>query len=193
MPGSRGVCLRGVVAIGASAWLLHLISRMAGTLGLDLAELLGRAGEEDLLGVGGDDAVEGELAGVLAAEFEEEAGAVAGVGIDDVDELHLWGAIEVGGVGDALDGGFDVAETVVLGDDGDVAQGGAGASGVGGVDVGGGAAVAEGVGLQVFIEEWGLRGGGGGGTAVSGRRVAGGGFLYCGGGGWESGVVGVVP
>jgi hypothetical protein len=32
--------------------------------------LLGGAGEEDLFRVGGDDAVEGELAGVLAAELE---------------------------------------------------------------------------------------------------------------------------
>ena len=147
---------------------------MAGTLrASDRRELLGGAGEEDLLGVGGDDAVEGELAGVLAAEFEEEAGAVAGVGIDDIDELHLGGAVEVGGVGDALDGGLDVAEAVGLGDDGDVAQGGAGAAGVGGVDVGRGAAVAEGVGLQVFIEEWGLRCGGGCVDGVTGRWCVG--------------------
>ena len=85
--------------------------------------LLCGAGEEDLFGVGGDDAVEGELAGVLAAEFKEEAGTVAGLCVDDVDELHLGGAIEVGCVGDALDGGFDVAERVGLGDDGDVAKG----------------------------------------------------------------------
>jgi hypothetical protein len=32
--------------------------------------LLGGSGEEDLFWVGGDDAVEGELAGVLAAELE---------------------------------------------------------------------------------------------------------------------------
>jgi hypothetical protein len=80
--------------------------------------------------VGGDNAVEGELARVLAAEFEEEAGAVAGVGIDGVDELHLRGAIEVGWVGNALNRGFEVAETIVLGDDGDVAQGGACTPGV---------------------------------------------------------------
>ena len=55
--------------------------------------LLRGAGEEDLLGVGGDDAVEGELTGVFAAEFEEEAGAVAGFGIDDVDEVHARGAV----------------------------------------------------------------------------------------------------
>jgi hypothetical protein len=32
-----------------------------------------------LFGVEGDDAVEGEMAGVLAAMLEEEAGAVAGI------------------------------------------------------------------------------------------------------------------
>jgi hypothetical protein len=36
VPGSRGVCLRGVclrgVVMGASAWLLNLISRLAGLL-----------------------------------------------------------------------------------------------------------------------------------------------------------------
>src|ERR1700748_1498929 len=104
----------------ASAWLQHLTSHVEGSAGA--LQLLSGSGEEDLLGVRGDDAIEGELAGVLAAEFEEEAGAVAGVGIDGVDELHFGGAIEVGRVGDALDGGLDVAETVGLSDDGDIAQ-----------------------------------------------------------------------
>jgi hypothetical protein len=144
---------------------------------------LGGAGEEDLLGVGGDDAVEGELARVLAAEFEEEAGAVAGVGIDGVDELHFRGAIEVGGVGDTLNRGLEVAETIVLRDDGDVAEGSAGAAGVGGVDVGCGAAVAQGVSLQLFVEERRLRRCGGGGTA--GTSGCGSGFLYCGGRRWS--------
>jgi len=56
--------------------------------------------------VRGDDAVEAELADVLTAEFEEQAGAVAGFGIDDVDETHEGGAVEVGCVGDVLDGWF---------------------------------------------------------------------------------------
>src|SRR6266478_5421171 len=126
----------------------------------------------------GDDAVEGELAGVLAAEFEEEAGAVAGVGIDDVDELHLRGAIEVGCVGDALDGRLDIAEAVSLRDDGDVAEGGSCASGVGGVDVGCGAAVTQGVGLQFFIEEGCLMRGSG---CAMCPGWCGGCSLYCGG------------
>ena len=117
------------------------------------ADLLRGAGEEDLFGVGGDDAVKGELADAVAAKFEEEAGAIAGFCVDDIDELHFGSAVEVSGVGDALDGGLDVAKAVVLSDDGDVAEGGSGASGVGGVDVGGGSAVAEGVGLEVFIEK----------------------------------------
>jgi hypothetical protein len=120
----------------------------------DALRLLCCASEEDLFGVGGDDAVEGELAGVLAAEFEEEAGAVAGFGIDNVDELHLGRTIEMGGISDALNGGFDVAEAVGLRDDSDVTQCGAGAAGVGGVDVGCRAAVAQGVSLQFFIQQW---------------------------------------
>ncbi len=151
--------------------------------------LLRCACEEDLLGVGGDDAVEGELTRVLTAEFEEETGAVAGVGIDGVDELHLRGAIEVGCVGDALNGWLEVAETVVLRDDGDVAQGSACAAGVGRVDIGCSAAVAQSVGLQIFIQERRLRRGGGGGATRPG--CCGGRFLYCGcgcgGGSWRWG------
>jgi hypothetical protein len=101
-------------------------------LGTD--RLLGCAGEEDLFRVGGDDAVEGELTGVFAAEFEEETGSIAGFGVDDIDEVHARSAVEVGGVGDALDGGFEVAHAVGLSDDSDVTELGAGASGVGGVE-----------------------------------------------------------
>ena len=54
----------------------------------------------------GDDAVEAELTDVLTAKLEEQAGAVAGFGVDDVDEAHEWSAVEVGCVGDTLDGGF---------------------------------------------------------------------------------------
>jgi hypothetical protein len=72
----------------------------------------------------------------------------------------------MGGVGDALDGRLDVAEAVVLRDDGDVAQGSAGAAGVRRVDVGCGAAVAEGVGLQLLVEKRLLRRGRGGDGAA---------------------------
>jgi hypothetical protein len=157
--------------------------------------LLRCAGEEDLLGVGGDDAVEAELASVLGAQLEEKAGAVAGLDIDDIDEAHVGCAVEVGGVGDVLDGGFEFAEAVVLRNDGDVAKVGSCAGGVGGVDVGCGAAVAEGVGLELLIEQRygdGCRGG------VMGVGCGGGcscGFLYGWGGsggfgGWGFGVGG---
>jgi hypothetical protein len=126
--------------------------------------------------VGGDDAVEGELAGVFAAELEEEAGAIAGFGIDDVDEVHARSAVEVVGVGDALDGWFEFAHAVGLSDYCDVTELGAGASGVGGVDVGGGSAVAEGIGFQLFIHErlgWWWRRRGLAGCRVSGGRGSG--------------------
>jgi len=61
-----------------------------------------------------------------------------------------------------LDSGFELAHAVGLSDDGDVTECGTSASGVGGVDVRGGSAVAESVGLQPFIEER-LCGGRGGG------------------------------
>jgi hypothetical protein len=148
--------------------------------------LLRCSGEEDLLGVGGDDAVEAELAGVLGAQFEEKTGAVAGFDIDDIDEAHVGSAVEVGCVGDVLDGGLYFAEAVVLRNDRDVSKVGSGAGGVGGVDVGCGTAVAEGVGLELLIEQ-GCRGGCGGGA----MRVGGGSgccFLYgCGSGGFGAG------
>lgn len=136
--------------------------------------------------MGGDYAIEAELAGLLGAQLEEEAGAVAGFDIDDIDETHVGGAVEVGGVGDVLDGGFDFAEAIVLRDDGNVAKVGSGAGGVGGVDVGCGAAVAEGVGLELLIEER-----CGGGCRGGAMRMGGGsgcGFFYgYGSGGFCSG------
>jgi hypothetical protein len=143
-----------------------------------VGRLLRGAGEEDLFGVSGDDAVESELAGVLSAKLEEEAGAVAGFGVDDVDELHLWGAVEVGRVGDALEGGFDFAEGVGLRDDGDITQGCAGAAGVGGVDIGCVATVAQGVCLQLLVEQRHRRRTGACGAVCAGGR--GSGFLRCG-------------
>jgi hypothetical protein len=128
-----------------------------------LLNLLCRAGEEDLVGVRGDDAVEAELASVLASEFEEQAGAVAGLGVDDVYEVHERSAVEVGRVGDTLNGWLELAEAVVLRNDGDVAESCSRTRGVGGVDVGGGAAVAEGVGLELFVgqkDRWGRARGG---------------------------------
>ncbi len=61
-------------------------------------------GEEGLLGVGGGEGVEGELAGGLGAEFEEELGAAGGVGVYGVDGDEAGGAVEVGGVGDGEEG-----------------------------------------------------------------------------------------
>ena len=55
--------------------------------------LLGGAGEEGLVGAGAEDAVEGELAGVLCAELEEQAGAVGGFGVDGVDQAKARRAV----------------------------------------------------------------------------------------------------
>ena len=66
----------------------------------------------------------------------------------------------MGCVGDALDGGFQVTQAVGLGHDGDVSQGCSCACCVGGVDVGCGSAVAEGVCLEFFVEQRYGRGGG---------------------------------
>jgi hypothetical protein len=48
--------------------------------------------------------VEGELAGGLGAEFEEEVGAAGGVRVDGVDGAEPGGAVEVGGVGEGEEG-----------------------------------------------------------------------------------------
>jgi hypothetical protein len=68
--------------------------------------LLRCSSEEDLLGVCGYDAIEAELACVLSAQLEEEAGAVAGFDIDYIDEAHVGCAVEMSCVGDILDCGF---------------------------------------------------------------------------------------
>ena len=92
---------------------------------------------------------------MLASASTTSTNCILGVRLKWAASVTLWMA------------GLMFAEAVVLGDDGDVAESGSGASGVGGVDVGGGAAVAEGVGFQVFIEEGGLGCGGG----WAGRRA----------------------
>jgi len=71
--------------------------------------LLNSSGDELLLGVGGDELVESELAGGLSAELEEEAGAVAGVGVDGVDKAEPGSAVEVAGVGDARESDLQLA------------------------------------------------------------------------------------
>ena len=71
--------------------------------------LLYNAGDEGLFGLGGDEAVEGELAAGLGAELEEEAGAVAPVGVDYVDGAEPGGAVEVGGVGDGAERDLEFA------------------------------------------------------------------------------------
>ena len=55
--------------------------------------LLDGGGEEGLLGLAVGESIEGELAGGLGAEFEEEAGVVGGVGVYGVDGAELGGAV----------------------------------------------------------------------------------------------------
>ena len=107
------------------------------------AVLSGGAGFEDLVGAGAQEAVEGELAGALVAEFEEEGGAVAPVGVDGVDEAEARGAVEGGAVGDGAQVDLQVVVGVLLGDDGDVADGAAGVGCARGEDEGDGCAEAE--------------------------------------------------
>ena len=148
-------------------------------------QLFDDAGDEGLLGLGGDEAVEGELAGGLGAELEEEAAAVAPVGIDDVDETEPGGAVEVGGVGDRGERDLELAGGEALGDEGDVDGAAVGDGGFGGVDEGREASVAEGVAVDFLVGErngrrWGWRGGFfgaavGGGVSRGVSRCVGGG------------------
>jgi len=119
--------------------------------------LLDGGGEEDLLGRGGGEGVEGELAGGLRAEFEEEIDAAGSVGVDGVDEAEPGGAVEVGGVGDGEEDEVELAccagcsGCIGLGDEGQV-DGTAGGEGrFGGEDVGGGGGVGEGVGEELGV------------------------------------------
>ena len=118
-----------------------------------IADSLRSAGDEDLFGVRCDDAVESELPRVLAAELKQETGAIARLSIDDIDELHLRRAVEMRGVSDALNGGFDVAEPVGLRDNRYVAQRGACTSSIRRVDIGCGAAVTQRVCLQLLVQQ----------------------------------------
>jgi hypothetical protein len=88
--------------VGVVAVVISIKDSLAGWL-LGLGFLYGR-GEEDLLGVAVGDGVEGELAGGLGAEFEEEVGLAGGVGVYGVDGTEPGSAIEVGGVGDGEEG-----------------------------------------------------------------------------------------
>src|SRR5581483_11670429 len=63
--------------------------------GLCQVRSLDKAGDEGLLGVGGCQGVEGELAAGTGAELEEQAGAVGVIGVDGIDEAHPGGAVEV--------------------------------------------------------------------------------------------------
>jgi len=82
-------------------FVLWRLGRFARGWGLDKDfGLFDDAGDEGLLGVGGGEGVEGELAAVFGAELEEEAGAVGVVGVDGVDETHPGSAVEVAFVGD---------------------------------------------------------------------------------------------
>lgn len=115
--------------------------------------LLGSAGKENLLRVRGNNAVEGKLADVLAAQLEQEAGAIAAISIDSVNELHLRSAIEMCRIGDVLDDRFNLAESVCLSHDRNVAQSSARSVGVRRVDIGCRAAIAERVGLQLLVQQ----------------------------------------
>ena len=50
---------------------------------------------ENLVGVGGNDSIQRELPRRLAAQLEQQAGAVAGVGVDHVDEAEPRRAVQM--------------------------------------------------------------------------------------------------
>jgi hypothetical protein len=85
----------------------------------------------------------------------------------------------MGGVGDALDNRFDFAETVCLRNDRDVMQSGASALGVGRVDIGCSATIAQGIRLQLLVQEWLRCRCGSCWTTRFGRSSSCGGFLRC--------------
>jgi len=120
-------------------------------------ELLDSAGDELLLGLGGGQAVKGELAGGLGADFEKEVAAVAPIGVDGVDGAEPGGAVEVGGVGDAGEGYLHFTGGQALGYEGDIDRATYGDGGLRCVDEGRKAAVAEGVRVDLLFEErgWG--------------------------------------
>src|SRR5580698_649946 len=169
-------------------------------------ELFDDAGDEGLLRLGACEGVEGELAAVLCAEFEEEAGAMRVVGIDGVNEAHPWDAVEMAFVGDGGERGLEFPGGKALGNDGDAHWRADGGDECSGVDEGGQAAIAERVASDLLILEGerrrsgcgsvvrargvrrcrmggccGLRGGCGSGVEL---RTGGGGF---GGGDWTGG------
>ncbi len=116
-----------------------------------MSSLLDEAGGEGGFGLGGDEAVEGELAAVVGAEFEEDAGAVAGVGVNDVDGAIPGDAVEVAGVGDGVEGDLELAGGQALGDEGDVDRAAGGYGGLRRVGEGGQAAVGELVAVELLV------------------------------------------
>ena len=105
-----------------------------------------------MFGFGSGEAVEGELAGGLGAEFEEEAGAVGPVRVDYVDGAEPGGAVEVGGVGDGGECDLELAGRETLGDEGEIDGAAVGYGRFDGVDEGGEAAVGEGGAGELVVD-----------------------------------------
>ena len=76
-------------------------------------------GDEELLGLAAQYAVEGELALGCAAQLEEQFAAIVGQGIHGVDEPHARGLVQVRAVGHVLQEHQHVAVEVGLGDERD--------------------------------------------------------------------------
>jgi hypothetical protein len=133
-------------------WAKHAQKTFNSLMDGDLAEgLFDDAGHEGLLGLGGSEGVERELAAVPGAELEEQAGAVGVVGVDGVDEAHPRDAVEVAFVGDGRERNLERASGKALRNDGDAHGRAAGRDKRSGVDEGGQAAVAEGVAGDLLI------------------------------------------
>jgi hypothetical protein len=77
--------------------------------------LLDAAGDELLLCFAVGEGVEGELAGGLGAQLEEDAGAAVGVGVDGVDGAEPGGAAEVGCVRDGEEAEVELGDGLGLG------------------------------------------------------------------------------
>ena len=135
-------------------------------------KLFDDASDEGLLGLGGGEGVEGELAAVAGSELEQEAGAVGVVGVDGVDEAHPGSTVEVAFVGDGGERGLELAGGKALRDEGDAHRRTARSDEGGRVDEGGQAAVAERVAGDLLVGE-GERSGGGSGRVMRGRSVRG--------------------
>ena len=107
-----------------------------------------------MLGLCGGEGVEGELAGGLGAELDEESGAAGGVGVYGVDGEEPGGAVEVGRVGDGEEGEVELGGGCVgLGDQGQVDGAVGGEGELCGEDVGGWSGGGEGVGEELDVGE----------------------------------------